>query len=94
MYEGQWFGGHRSGSGTLYYPGGKHPKYVGQFKRYKIVFYWVFAVSSCTTDKCLFYLLRNMMWGHGVMYKKNGKVLFSGEMKNNKMYKGILQKPV
>ena len=32
------------------------------------------------------------MWGHGVVYKANGKVLFSGEMRNNKMYKGILQK--
>ena len=39
VYEGQWFGGHRSGSGTLFYPGGKHPKYAGQFKRYRKHFY-------------------------------------------------------
>ena len=29
----------------------------------------------------------NKMWGKGVVYKKNGEVLVSGTVKNNKVYK-------
>ena len=33
VYEGQWWGGRRSGLGTLYYPLSHQPEYVGQFRR-------------------------------------------------------------
>ena len=33
IYQGQWKGGVKYGSGTLYYKGSKQPKYIGQFKR-------------------------------------------------------------
>ena len=33
VYSGQWWGGRRSGLGTLYYPSSHQPEYVGQFRR-------------------------------------------------------------
>ena len=33
VYEGQWWGGSRSGLGTLYYSHSEQPEYVGQFRR-------------------------------------------------------------
>ena len=35
----------------------------------------------------LFGFCRNRMWGHGILYKKEGGVKFSGIMRNDKMHR-------
>ena len=38
-------------------------------------------------NKSFFCFSRNRMWGHGILYKKEGGVKFSGIMRNDKIYR-------
>ena len=37
--------------------------------------------------RVLFCFTRNRMWGHGILYKKEGGVKFSGIMRNDKIHR-------